>query len=100
MSSGGGLVQVDLAQGCEDLTGHVALAAADDLTPGLALREAPGHVVPGPGVIAQAHHNDPVQRGACLAVAATVEGDDRRSCPRRPRSERTRTASRRPPPSA
>src|SRR6266536_5512571 len=100
MSSGGGLVQVDLAKGCEDLPGHIALAAADDLTPGLALREAPGHVVPGPGVIAQAHHHDAVQRVACPAVAATVGGGDGWSCPRRPRSERTRTALRRPTPSA
>src|SRR5215207_6710575 len=57
----------------EDLAGHIAFQAADDLFLGLALGQARGHVVPGWLVVAQSDDHDPVQRGVGLAVTAPVD---------------------------
>src|SRR5947207_8720861 len=61
------------AEGVVDLAGDVALEAADDLFPGLALGGAPGRVGLGARVVGQAGHGDRPQRGVGLPVAAAVE---------------------------
>src|SRR6266511_2814135 len=74
MSSGcGGGVVAHLVEHGEHLPSDVALQTADDLLFGLALLEAPRHVVLGRRVVAQPHHHDPVQRSVGLAVTAAVE---------------------------
>src|SRR6266536_2164119 len=76
MSSGdgcGGGVWFGLADQLVDLAGDVALEAAQGLTAGLALGDAPGEVGAGLWVPAQARQRDAVQRGVGLPVAAAVE---------------------------
>src|SRR5215211_8429499 len=85
-------------EGCEHLPGHIALETADGVLLGLALADTAGHVVLGPGVVAQPRHHDPVQRRVGLAIPTAVEpiaaglargGLDRRS-PAQHRERRVR----------
>src|SRR4029453_10895901 len=62
-----------LWQHCEDLTGDVALQAAQDLLFGLALGGAPCHVVAGGRVPAQPDDHDSVQRRVGLPVTTPVQ---------------------------
>src|SRR5512132_1830292 len=55
-----------------DLTGHIALEAADDLALGQALSGAALDVGDGRRVPAHPEHDDPEQRGVGLAGAAPV----------------------------
>jgi hypothetical protein len=56
-----------------DLTGHIALEAADDLALGQALSGAAFHRGDGRRMPAHPDHDDPEQRGVGLPVAAPVE---------------------------
>ena len=74
MSSGlGRVLRGHVLEHGEDLASHIALQAPDDLGLGLALRCAPGQVVPGRLVPAQPDDDDPVQRGVSLAIPAAVQ---------------------------
>ena len=58
-----------------DLTGDVALQAADGFASGFAFGDAASEVVAGAGVPAQPEQSDAVERGVGSAVAAGVVCD-------------------------
>src|SRR5829696_1395497 len=72
MASGGG-VWCGLGDDLVDLAGDVALEAAQGLTAGLALGDAPGKVGAGLWIPAQTRQRDAIQRGIGLSVAAAVQ---------------------------